>query len=366
MPTLALKSPTAHVLAHSGRFEVLLGPRGGGKRSLLRALAGLEPPADARVYFGGVEVTRASPARRPMTLVPRGGAAYPGLTPRRNLALALRAPLGDRRIDAVLAQLELHECADVRLADLEPRAQQLVALAKAAVGPAPAVLLDEPLTDLDSDARRRVRAFLREHVLAADRVLVLSSVDATEAMLLGGGVHVVDGGAVLQRGTPRSVSTSPTSRRVAELVHVPAFSLWSFRLAIEPGLGLVAQFGAAPAVRVPLDFSVLGPGAYGLGLPAHSVRLARTSQDDIEVRGIVRAVECLGRDALLRVEHDGGELAALVARDHGFVRRQALDVYFALQDAFVFTPAGKTLRVPATAESPGEITDAEASTHAAP
>jgi ABC-type sugar transport system ATPase subunit len=192
-------------------------------------------------------------------------------------------------------------------------------------------------------------------VLAADRLLVLSSVDATEAMLLGGGVHVVDAGAVLQRGTPRSVSAGPISQRVAELVHVPALGTWGFRLAIEPEVGPVALFGAWQAVPAPPSFADLGPGEYRIGVPAHGVRTERTDRDDMAVHCVVRSLECLGAEALLRAEHEGGELAVLVARDHRWAPRQALDLYFALRDAFVFTPAGRTMLAPAT----------EASSHAA-
>lgn len=355
MPTLALKSPTAHLLLHSGRFEVLLGPRGAGKRAFLRTLAGLVAPGEAKVFLGGVEITRTSPARRPMTFVPRGGAAYPTLTVRANLALAMRCPAADPRIDEVVAQLDLADSAERRVGELEPMLRQLVALGKAAVGAASVVLLDEPLCELDSDSRRRVRAFLRARVLAADRLLVLTCVDASEAMLLGGGVHVVDAGAVLQRGTPRSVSATPASQRVAELVHVPAFGTWPFRLAIEPGAGPVAQFGSWLAAPAPPSFQDLGPGEYRLGLPAHCVRIARREADDLEVRAVVRSLECLGAETLLRTEHDGGELAALVGREHGLVSEQAVELFFSLRDAFVFTPTGKTLRAP----------EREASSHAA-
>jgi len=208
-----------------GRCLALAGPSGAGKTSALRVAAGLLRPARGRVTCGEevwLDTERGidrPPEARRCGYVFQEYALFPHLSAWRNVAYALRElPRRARepRARELLARFGLADRADARPATLSGGERQRVALARALAREPHALLLDEPLSALDARTRARASRELAE-VLRATRVpTLLVTHDFAEAALLGDRVGVIDGGRIVQEGTPSELAARPASAFVAD------------------------------------------------------------------------------------------------------------------------------------------------------
>jgi molybdate transport system ATP-binding protein len=215
---LALEVPAGSCLA-------LAGPSGAGKTSVLRIVAGLLAPQHGRIVCdGSVWLDRArgidvAPERRGCGYVFQDYALFGHLSAWRNVAYGLRAiPRAQRRAQALalLERFGAGALADARPGRLSGGERQRVALARALAARPRALLLDEPLAALDARSRahagRELAGLLRE----LDVPAVLVTHDFAEAALLGDDVAVLDGGRIVQRGTPSALAAAPVSAFVAD------------------------------------------------------------------------------------------------------------------------------------------------------
>jgi iron complex transport system ATP-binding protein len=156
----------------SGELVALIGPNGGGKTSLLRALADVERSAGT-VLIDGEDLSETAAARRPhlLTFLPASREIAWPIAARDVIALGLPAP--DRaRVDDLIGLLELERFADRRIDHLSTGERARVLLARA-LGPGPKLLLlDEPLSNLDPYWVLRLLEILREFVAAGASALV--------------------------------------------------------------------------------------------------------------------------------------------------------------------------------------------------
>lgn len=213
-----------------GTVVAVLGPNGAGKSTLLRALAGLERidrgciEAHGRVVDDGA--TTFVPAQgRSVGFVFQDYALFPHLTVLENVAFGLRAQGVDRatarrRARELAARLRFDEVLDRRPGAISGGQAQRVALARAlATGPR-TLLLDEPLAALDAETRAAVREHLQSELLAFAGCTVLVTHDALDAMLLADRVLVLEGGRIVQEGTPHELAQRPTTTYAAALFGV--------------------------------------------------------------------------------------------------------------------------------------------------
>ena len=152
----------------------VIGPSGGGKTTLLHAIAGFERPHAGTLRFAGQDLLPLPPAQRPVSILFQDHNLFPHLTAAENVALGLKPSLrldaGEReRVAAALAEVNLTEFASRRPAELSGGQRQRVALARALLRGKPLMLLDEPFGALDPGLRRemitRVDALRRSHGL---------------------------------------------------------------------------------------------------------------------------------------------------------------------------------------------------------
>src|SRR4051794_32220840 len=213
------------IAVESGECLALAGPSGAGKTSILRVAAGLLRPAWGRVDANGAtwldtERDIHVPAeRRRCGYVFQDYALFPHLSAWQNVAYPLRGMTrGDRRARALdlLDRFGLAHRADARPRTLSGGERQRVAVARALARDPDVLLLDEPLSALDSrtraDAARELAALLRES--AAPAILVTH--DFAEAAQLGDRVGVIDRGRVVQAGTASELAAAPSSAFVAD------------------------------------------------------------------------------------------------------------------------------------------------------
>ena len=216
-----------------GEMVVLMGLSGSGKSTLLRAVNGLNrvTRGEVRVHDGSamVGVSRASPARlralrrERIAMVFQAFRLLPWRTVAENVGLGLELaglPRTERRA-RVAAQLELvglSQWADRRVAELSGGMQQRVGLARAFATEAPILLMDEPFSALDPLIRTRLQDELLELQQRLRRTIVFVSHDLDEAFKLGNRIAIMEGGRIIQCGTPKDIYSAPASDYVADFV----------------------------------------------------------------------------------------------------------------------------------------------------
>ncbi len=208
-----------------GRCLALAGPSGAGKSSTLRIAAGLLRPASGRVTSGDQvwldtarDVDR-HPEERRCGYVFQDYALFPHQRAWQNVAYALRdRPRAARRSEARdwLERFGLKDLADARPATLSGGERQRVALARALARRPDVLLLDEPLSALDSRTRAAAQRQLAEVLSTTEVPTILVTHDFTEAAILGDEVAVIDGGRVVQQGSPSELAARPASAFVAD------------------------------------------------------------------------------------------------------------------------------------------------------
>jgi len=226
----------------------LLGPNGAGKTTVLRALAGLLRLAEGRVVLDGAVLEdtarriRVPVERRPVGMVFQDYLLFPHLSAVDNVAFGLRArgmgrSAARRTAQAWLERLGLPAVADAGPRTLSGGQQQRVALARALATDPRLLLLDEPLAALDTSIRAEVRRDLRRHLREFAGVNLLVTHDPLEAIALADRLIVIEGGRIVQAGTPAEVTERPRSAYVADLVGVNLLRGTAAGDAIELGDG---------------------------------------------------------------------------------------------------------------------------------
>lgn len=221
--------------ARGRSVTVLFGPSGCGKTTVLRCLAGLDRPAEGTIRFGAETWFSAAdgicrtPQQRAIGFVFQDYALFPHLTVAGNVGYGLRGlPRGERarRVDELLARFGLGDLASRRPDAISGGQLQRVALARALARRPRLLLLDEPLSALDTALREEMRAELQDLLAGLDIPCVLVTHDRAEARSLADWLVVMDGGQVQQCGPTAAVFAQPANRSVARSLGVPPPPAW--------------------------------------------------------------------------------------------------------------------------------------------
>src|SRR3954463_4665777 len=208
-----------------GEFFTLLGPSGSGKTTCLRMIAGFERPDAGSIELAGDDVSRLPPAERDVNTVFQDYALFPHMSVGDNVAYGLKvkkvakAERAERVADA-LKMVRLDGYGDRRPSQLSGGQRQRVALARALVNRPRVLLLDEPLGALDLKLRQQLQVELKRIQSEVGITFVYVTHDQDEALTMSDRIAVMDGGRVLQVGSPRDVYEEPESRFVAGFVGV--------------------------------------------------------------------------------------------------------------------------------------------------
>lgn len=222
------------IAADDNQVVVLLGPNAAGKTTLLRALAGLIPLVHGRVVLDGQVLedpaagVRVPPECRPVGVVFQDYLLFPHLSILENVAFGPRARGVHRRTARKTAaewleRVDLAACAAEKPRALSGGQAQRAALARALATEPRLLLLDEPLAAMDAGTRAEVRRELSRHLSSFSGTSLLVTHDPIEALTLADRLVVLEGGRVVQVGTPDELSAHPRSRYVAGLVGLNLF-----------------------------------------------------------------------------------------------------------------------------------------------
>lgn len=218
---------------NEGDILILMGLSGSGKSTLLRAVNGLN-----KVVRGSVRVNRgdrmidvATASAAELREIRRARVAMVfqqfGLLPWRSVAdnvgfgLELARVSASERKERVQKQLELvglAEWANRKVGELSGGMQQRIGLARAFATDAPILLMDEPFSALDPLIRTRLQDELLELQSRLKRTIIFVSHDLDEAFKLGDQIAIMEGGRIVQAGSPRDIYSKPANEYVAEFV----------------------------------------------------------------------------------------------------------------------------------------------------
>jgi len=208
---------------YQGELCCLLGPSGCGKTTALKIVDGLLEPDNGQVFLEGQDITMLPPQKRELGMVFQNYALFPQMDVFENIAYGLRrrkTPASDitNRVSQVLDIVRLADYERRRVYELSGGQQQRVALARALVIEPRALLLDEPLSNLDA----RLRADMRQEIKRIQRHLGITMVyvthDQEEAMSIADRIVVMNQGGIEQIGLPREVYEDPKTRFVADFI----------------------------------------------------------------------------------------------------------------------------------------------------
>ncbi|MDQ7246747.1 ABC transporter ATP-binding protein [Dongia sedimenti] len=206
-----------------GEMCVLVGPSGCGKTTLLRAIAGLVDPDEGRIAIDGREITALPPKARGIGMVMQQYALFPNMNVEQNLSFGLeqqKVPAAEirRRVAAMVALVGLEARAKARPHALSGGQKQRVALARALVLEPKLLLLDEPMSALDAQIRKRLRDELKRLQREIGFTAIMVTHDQEEALVLGDRIAVMQAGRLSQVGSPHKVYGAPASAEVASFI----------------------------------------------------------------------------------------------------------------------------------------------------
>ena len=212
--TTMLRDVTAHV--GGGQFAAVVGPSGSGKSTVLRAIAGLVPISTGVVSIGGDDMAGIATNHRDLAMVFQNPALFPNRSVRRNVAfpLELRHEAVDeirQRVDAEARAMRIEGLLLKRPDELSQGEEQLVQIVRAFVRVPRVLLLDEPFASLDPGLTVHMRKEIGTLQAGYGITTVMATNDPDDAMTLADWLIVVEGGTVVQSGTPSDVWLTPAT-----------------------------------------------------------------------------------------------------------------------------------------------------------
>ncbi len=330
----------------SGATNVILGRTLAGKTSLLRLMAGLDRPTKGRIFLDGRDVTGLFVRKRSVAMVYQQFINYPSMTVYDNIASPLKmsglaAADIDRKVRAAAATLHIDRLLDRMPAELSGGQQQRTAIARSLVKDTELLLLDEPLVNLDYKLREELQAELQEIFKTRTAIVVYTTTEPSEALMLGGTLVVMDEGRILQTGATPAVYHHPATPRVAQVVSDPPINFL-------PGVvaGGMARLERDIDIAMAGHLSAVPDGEYIFGIRPNHLCLGRQGAAGVEIPVKVELAEINGSETFIHVCH--GDLH-LVVQEDGIHPRQIgtkIKVYANPGCFFVYEPSGQLLASP--------------------
>lgn len=331
----------------SGSRYVVLGRTLAGKTSLLRIMAGLDRPTTGSVVADENEVTGVSVRKRSVAMVYQQFINYPSQTIYDNIASPLKiAGMSreeiDKRVNEAANMLHIEHLLDRLPAELSGGQQQRTAIARALVKNVDLLLLDEPLVNLDYKLREELRDELQDIFGERDSVVVYTTTEPTEALMLGGNIVVMHEGRILQVGPTPEVYLKPATTKVAEVFSDPPINF--IRAEVSENKA---------SLRIGIDFPLEGhlaglkPGKYIFGVRAHHFNLTRRSDNDIEIRSTVELAEINGSETFVHFHYRDRSLVLQERGVNTFHSGDEISVFVRSGDFYVFDEDENLVEPPA-------------------
>ncbi|MEG0295703.1 MAG: ATP-binding cassette domain-containing protein [Clostridium sp.] len=206
-----------------GEFLCLLGPSGCGKTTLLRIIAGLEDLQSGKVFHEGTDITNLEPDKRGFGIVFQSYALFPNMTAYRNIEFALQQKKLNKKqiedkVNEVLEIVGLMSEANKYPREMSGGQQQRIAIARAIALEPKFLLLDEPMSALDAKVRHKLRMDIKMLQKKFKITTIMVTHDQEEAITMADRIAVLNGGDLMQIGTPQDIYQKPENLFTASFI----------------------------------------------------------------------------------------------------------------------------------------------------
>ncbi|MBN1376666.1 MAG: ABC transporter ATP-binding protein [Dehalococcoidia bacterium] len=237
-----------------GEYLMILGPTGAGKTILLETIAGIYRPDKGKVYLNDRDVTRLPPRKRNIGMVYQDYMLFPHLTVEKNIKYGLRSKKlskeeTSQKIRKLTDLLDITHLLHRYPGTLSGGEQQRITIARALIMEPEVLLLDEPLSALDSETRTKLREELRKIHSFTHTTMIHVTHSFDEAFLLGSQMAIMNQGEIVQVGEPSAVFRKPNCKFAAEFLGVT--NIFRGESTIDNGIAYININGLKVASAVP-------------------------------------------------------------------------------------------------------------------
>ncbi|HBE9108567.1 TPA: ATP-binding cassette domain-containing protein [Clostridioides difficile] len=206
-----------------GEFLCLLGPSGCGKTTLLRIIAGFEDVNSGAIILQDKDITNLEPSKRGFGIVFQSYALFPNMTAYNNIAFPLKERKVskekiDNKVKEVLETVGLTNEAHKYPKALSGGQQQRIAIARALALEPKFLLLDEPMSALDAKVRHKLRMDIKRLQKELNITTIMVTHDQEEAITMADKIAILNGGDIMQIGTPEEIYQNPQNLFTAQFI----------------------------------------------------------------------------------------------------------------------------------------------------
>lgn len=293
-------------------FIVFVGPSGCGKSTTLRMIAGLEEITRGELYLGGVLSNEIAPSDRGISMVFQSYALYPHLSVYENLAFGLTLAGYDEfeikeRVDFTSKILSLDNLLDRKPRNLSGGQRQRVALGRAVIRHSNVYLMDEPLSNLDAKLRVTMRSELIKIHRAVGATTIYVTHDQVEAMTMADRIVVMSAGFIQQIGTPKELYFNPINLFVAGFIGEPPMNLVKAVLEDDKAVASDISVDLKKALTKK-ELQERNHETIHIGLRPEYLTLKPSSEDAIELCGVIELLEMLGDTLNIYLNFEAGNI----------------------------------------------------------
>ncbi|TDH38361.1 ABC transporter ATP-binding protein [Pseudohoeflea suaedae] len=323
-----------------GTMNVLLGPTLAGKTTLMRLMAGLEPPTRGKIYWEGKDVTGMRVQDREVAMVYQQFINYPSMTVYDNIASPLRLKGKNKQeIDAAVRKtadmMKLSPMLKRRPLELSGGQQQRCALARALVKNAGLVLLDEPLANLDYKLREELRIEIPKIFEESGSIFVYATTEPEEALLLGGHTATLWEGRITQYGSTPEIYRNPADATTARVFSDPPMNFLQISKA-----GSRIMFGDGQSVPAAGRLSDVADGRYLAGFRPNHLEINRHTSDAMRFKCKLAVTEITGSETFIHLDHQGERWVGVVHGVHDLEPGSEIEVFLDPSHVYIFGEAG--------------------------
>jgi multiple sugar transport system ATP-binding protein len=332
-----------------GEFMVFVGPSGCGKSTLLRTIAGLEDITEGTLSIGGTVVNEVPPAERGISMVFQSYALYPHMNLFDNMAFGLKlAGLPKAEIDTAVNNaakiLHIEHLLQRKPKDLSGGQRQRVAIGRAIVRKPEVFLFDEPLSNLDTALRVKMRYEFAKLHEQFKTTMVYVTHDQVEAMTLADRIVVLNAGRIEQVGAPMELYEHPCNLFVAGFIGSPGMNFIDGVVVDGNGGGASVRLGGGETLRCAVDASAAKPGdKVRLGVRPEHLR-AGVAHNALATT--VTFVESLGSMTYAYCSNPGLDdvITCAVEGDRRIASGDALPLSVPVDKAYLFDAHGRAFK----------------------
>lgn len=335
-----------------GASAALLGPKGSGKRTLMRLLAGHEPPTSGEILLAGASIRTPLANHLDVVTITGSSSLFSDLSVAENLVVPLRCrghPAQTRatELNSVVELLEIGHLLELTPDQLTPIQAQWVALGRAFIGDPALVILDEPFERIDPAQRLEIFLKLR----AVQRELKLTMLFSTEfqndALALADQLGVINDGTLQQVGTRDQLFYCPANEFVARFIGEPQTNFFSSTL-VSNGQGLSLSSSRSAMVFVPDHDCSARLAAHGrryltVGLRPQRIFFQPQSENAHTISAEIQRSEFLGEMRLLTLKSGADSLQVIASSDAEFKVGHNRTLFYKSEDVMVFDPLNSQL-----------------------